>query len=507
MAGLPSVEETRGASAGQIAVRGLAWILATSGGVKLLTAGGQLVLAGLLAPHDFGLVALAYSVTGFTTILQRNGLREILVQRGANFSLYAVTAFWMSLATGCAVAVLTIIAAPFGARIYHAPQVAGLLVVLAVSAPLLALQSVPGAKLQNDLRFRGISVINLCEALGTTGLMLCFAFLGFGAYSIVLPSPIVQALSLVAQLRMTGFKPRAAIDWRIARELIRDSSLILGAAALYVFNMQGVSIVLGLFHTVAIVGVYFFAANLVAQIAGFATNNLWTVLLPSFSSMQNQPARQLAVFVKTATAVNLVVMPICLTLAAMGEPALRLLYGQRWIAAVPVLQILSIGMCFSTTMTLGINLMTAQGRYRELLRLNAHRAIVFLLLIIAASIAGGVLAVAAASAFFSIIYGPLTTRLATRQLGGTWRHVFDVHVGAFAVAAIACGSAWALAHFIAPIRSVPFVELIAIGLLSAGLTLILARFIVPSAFAELVVRLKSLPSRRGPRVPAPQSFL
>jgi O-antigen/teichoic acid export membrane protein len=485
------------ASLGQRAFRGFAWIIVTTFGVKCLTAVGQFVLAALLTPHDFGLIALAYTVIGFTGLIQRNGLREILVQRGARFLVYESAALWMSLATGVTVALLTIAAAPLGARIYHEPRLIGVLMVMAAAAPFLALQSVPGAKLQNDLRFRAISVINVAESLGLTGLMLLFAFLGVGPYSIVLPMPIVQSISLAWQWRMTRIAPRLQLEWSLWRELFRDSSLMLGAAALYVFNLQGAPILLGLFHDTATVGIFFFASNLVTQITSLLTNNLWAVLLPSLSKLQGETERQITAFLRIVRAVNLVGMPICLWLAAIAAPGLHLLYGSKWDAAIPVMQVLSIGMCFNISFALSINLIMAQGRFGTAFRFNFFRAAGYLALVTLGAVLGGAVSVAAATALFTTVFGPTITYVALRQAGRGCRDVIWVHAGPFCVSVLACGGAWFISQLSPRVSANPLAQLIAISILAAAIGLPLARWLVPDAWSELVSRVLAMRDRRA----------
>lgn len=470
--------------------------------VKLVTIAGQLVIARLLVPADFGLVALAYSVTTFTSVLQKNGLRDILVQRGTNFDHYANAAFWMSLVTGLVVALLTIAAAPLAASIYDQPSLVGLLAILALSAPLQALQSVPGAHLQNQMRFKALSAVTVIEGLGTTILAVFFAFLGFGAYSIVLPFPIVQTLSLVWMWRMAGVRPGKTLDLPLWRDLFGASGLLLGAAALYAFNVQGANIVLGLVRDVATVGIFFFGYNLSNQLCGFLTTNLWSVLLPSLSKLQHEPQRQLQAFLRVTRAVNLVGMFFCFALAIIADPALRFLYGQRWLAAIPVLQILSIGMAFNISFSLSINLMMAQGRYRTLFLFNFWRALGFIVLVVIGGLIGGAIAVSIATSLFLILYGPISTHLAISSIGGTWSEVWEVHSRPLIIAVVSCGSAYASVHFLLPIRT-PVLELLALVAFSGVFFAVLTWSFVPQAWRDLRERTQemlSLKRQDGPPI-------
>src|SRR5690606_17398595 len=115
-------DESARSELGRKTATGFAWLLLQTLSVKLATVAGQIVLAWLLAPEDFGLIALAYSVVSFLTIFQASGLREILIQREREFSRLVSPAFWLSLLIGGAVSLMIVAAAPWAARIYNEPE-------------------------------------------------------------------------------------------------------------------------------------------------------------------------------------------------------------------------------------------------------------------------------------------------------------------------------------------------------------------------------------------------
>lgn len=470
-------------------------------GIKVVTLGCQLILAWKLSPTDFGLVALAYSVTAFTAVIQRNGLREILVQRAQRFDEYANSAFWLSLVIGLIVTLLTLAAAPLAAQIYQQPQLIGILSILAIGQMLLALQSVPGAKLQTRMKFRELSLVNLFEGVATGLLTVVFAMTGWGAYSIVLPIPLVQTTSLLIQLRLSGFRPRKGFSWPIWREMIGSSSLLLGAALLYAFNMQGANIVLGLFRGAAVVGLFFFAYSLCNQVTSLITNNLYSVLLPTLSNLQDDIKRQTQVFLRVAGLVNLVGMFICFLLAAVADPLIRALYGEKWVAAIPSMQVLSIGMTFSISFALSINLSTAQGRFRELLWFNVWRALGFITLIAIGAKIGGALAVSWATAIFTFLFGPAITYIAIRPGGGGWKEIIHVHLWPFLCGAAACGLAVGISTYLPDdtSRNAYLVKTVVISLTSLIFWLPLCRWLMPDAWRELEIRLKNIFQARFPR--------
>jgi PST family polysaccharide transporter len=488
---LSTTQQNQAENLGQKTFQGFAWMLLSSFGTKVITLGCQLVLAWILLPQDFGLVALAYSVTAFTAVIQRNGLREILIQRAPRFSEYANSAFWLSLVIGFIVALLTLGAAPVAAHFYKQPDLIGILSVLALGQMLLALQSVPGAKLQIDLRFRELSLVNFFEGIATGLLTVAFALAGWKAYSIVLPIPLVQLASFLIQMRWSGFRPQFGYHWPLWREMIGASSLLLGAGLLYAFNMQGANIVLGLFHGPVVVGIFFFAYNLCNQINSLLTNNLYSVLLPTLSNLQGDLPRQTQAFLRVTRLMNLAGMFVCFLLAAVADPLIRALYGEKWVPAIPSMQVLSLGMTFSISFALSINLMTAQGLFKELLYFNIFRAVGFITLVAIGARLGGALAVSIASAIFTLLFGPTITYIAIRPGGYGWLEIVRGHASPFLIGATACGMAVFLSSYI-PEHSEQiwlWVRVGAIGSMSGLFWLLLCRWLQPEAWHECTQRI------------------
>lgn len=477
---------------GQSAFKGFTLIAASTVGVKGFALLGQIIVARMLAPEDFGMVALAYSVLAFTGVFEKNGLREVLVQRGGRFADHANAAFWMTLATGLLVAGATLAAIPFAVRLYRTPGLRSVLALLALSITLLSLQSVPGARLQHDLRFRTLALVGVVESLGLNVLAVALAVLGAGVYSIVVPTLVVRAASLAWQWRLSRFVPALTLDRPRWRGLFGSSALLFGSSALLAVQFGGASMVLGIFHDVTVVGIFSFSYNLSAQLTGLLTNNLWTVLLPTFSRLGKSPTLQAAAFLRVARAANLVGIPACFLLAAVADPALRLLYGHRWEAAVPVVQIIAVGMAFNVSFTLSHNLLMAQGRYLALFWFNVWRVAGFMLLVGAGAWWGGAVAVGWATAVFAAVYGPAMTFLALRPTGGTWQDVGGIHAAPLAVGGMACGLAAAAAGAVPVIGRQPWLHLASIPVLSLLAGLPLGRWLMRPTWDELADRLRRL---------------
>ena len=477
---------------GERAARGVAWMVLQGLGSKIIAIAGQVALAWLLGRKDFGQVGLAYAIFGFASILQQSGLREILVQRHRHLRRWENAAFWMSLAGGLLSAVFMLAAAPAASVLFESPRLTGLVAVLSLTGPIAALAIVPTSRLQIDLRFRYLSIVNIVSSTATVLLNVLFAYLGFGAYSFILPLPIVAALRTVLLLAAAPPAIRLRFQFRRWRYLVGDSGLAIASVVCIVVSMQGDYLILGYRYGDEQVGLYFFAFNLSSQTMQLLAANIAGVLFPTLSKLQMEPRRQCHAFVRASRLSAVLGVPFCLIQAAVAAPAFALLFDPKWQASVQVFQVLSLGMASLTASIAAGSMMQAQGRFRLLFFVSFAFAALFIAAVWIAASVGQARAVAVAVAIYTMVTGPLNIYFAIRPVGGGWKQVCEVYVMPFLAAALATAVPYLLirhvvmAHYTGVVRN--WTEMLLIGLLTLAIYLPLVRYFMPADWNELLGR-------------------
>lgn len=489
-------------SIGDETARGFAWLALVTVIGKAVAIGGQIVLAWLLTPEDFGLIALAYSVSTLANILLLAGQREVLVHRQASFQKWANPSFWMSLVCGVSASLLMLTMAVPAAGVYGRWEVVPLLAILALWSPLATAAIVPSAKLQSQMRFRLVALISLAYALGQMALTIMFAWIGFGVYSFVLPWPIMGAARLAVLLVVAPTPLRWSPEIRRWKYIAGHSLLVLGGRASATAVSQWDYMALGIFYTSEVVGYYYFAFNLSMQTLLLLATSLDSVLFPSLSKLKDEPLRQRQGFVSAARALALVGVPLCFLQAALAQPVMRLAFSDRWESSVPVVQILSVAMAFRLLSGPSQSLLMAQGRFRGYMTLNILGLGTFVVLVTLAaqraSAATAPVAVAAAAGFYFICEGPVSLALATRGISRIWKNVADVFAVPTACAAIAVLPAVGLARIFFG-QAHELLQLLVISLITALLYLPAVRVFAPEPWAALSARIHSLWTRGGDR--------
>lgn len=402
-------------SLGGSTTRGFLWLLLQGLSGRAAALISQLVLARLLLPQAFGLIGLALTVTSLVNAAISFGIDDILLQRHRTMRLWVASAFWSAMALSLAGMALMLAVAPLAARIYGAPGLTGLVAVAALNLPAGALSMVPEVQLRAALNFRFLGSYFSLEILATQLATVVLAAIGFGAYSFVLPLPLVAAVKAVIFWR----KAPAAIGGRMRRTQFRyiiSSGLLVQASRMIIEAVnQGDYIVLGLLASAHDVGMYFFAFRLAAQPLRVLAGNVGAVLFPALTQLRGEPARQVAAALAASRVLAFTVTPACFLQAALAQPVLHLLFGTKWSSAIPLVQALSIGLPGDATAWISGALLVANGAFRRDLRYLAVFAVPFFICVLLGAHIDGPMGVAVGVALYYALLKPLQSWLIFRD--------------------------------------------------------------------------------------------
>ncbi len=425
------------------AASGFLWTIVQTLGSKAVGMLGQIILARLLLPRDFGLVALSIIAVSFASVIRQTGIQQILIQRHKHFRRWANPAFWLELGMGSATAAILALASPIAAAVFHSHSLIGLILVSAAAAPLSAWMVLPTARLMIDMRFKAIAIVGIACNSAATVMSVLFAWRGFGAYSFLLPLPIATGIRCFWLWRLA--RPRVNLDpqFRRWRLLIGDSGLMIATGFLNSVMYQAGYLALGLLYPKAAVGQFFFALNLSAQMALLLSQNLGGVLLPALAKMQDDSARHAAALIKALRMLAFISTPACLLLIIVAKPLVAIVYGTKWLPAVPMLQIMAAAAAISIPSSPAATAMQSQGRFSVLFRWTAIQTPLFLATVFSGAWWGGGIGVAVAWFLFVLATSPITIRLGAED-GITWREIMGIYAGPLAAGLVTVATVCAI---------------------------------------------------------------
>jgi O-antigen/teichoic acid export membrane protein len=246
-------------------------------------------------------------------------------------------------------------------------------------------------------------------------------------------------------------------SWRIARPvvhvrdafrhwryLIGDSGFIFGQRLLVTVVMQGDYIILGTMYGATIVGPYFFAYGVATQAIRLTAGSLQLVLMaglsrmPAFSSQQTQAA------LRATKAIALCGIPLCMLQAVLAGPLLRGLYGDKWIEAIPLIQLFSIGLAIDVVTWPACSLLEARGQFRFMFLWSCMTASFFVFFVLTGAYFGKALGAASAVCVLYALFSPplavwvfRMSKLSARDIAGIYLRPLLVGFISVAVTVIA----------------------------------------------------------------------
>jgi len=307
----------------------------------LLRTGTLIVLARLLEPKDFGLVAMVTAVTGIFDIFKTAGLSIVTIQREKITDEQVSTLFWINIGIGALLAVLTLALAPVLVAFYHEPQLLWITIALASGFLFNAAGVQHNALLQRQMRFAALAVIDLACLSASTAVGIGMALMGFGYWSLVgiaLVSPVISSGCVWALTHWIPGPPRRGVGTRSMLKF--GGTVTLDSLVTYIgYNAE--KVLLGRFWGTEALGIYGRAYQLVNLPTRNLNSAIGGVAYSALSRLQDDPPRFRSYFLKGYSLVLAMTLPITIACALLANDLVLVVLGPKWKDAVVLLRLLA----------------------------------------------------------------------------------------------------------------------------------------------------------------------
>jgi PST family polysaccharide transporter len=344
------------------ATQSVKWSVLGSIAPRFITPITTVLLALILRPADYGVVAASATVISLAQIVVGLGMGSAVVQRRTQVAEAASAAFWMSLSFAGGLYGLLWVSAPWISQVYHNSLVSDVVRVSGVSLLLFSLGSIPKAFMQRKLEFWKLFWVDLVAPLMSNVVSVALAFAGMGLWALVLGPLVGTGVGMVLTWRMSGWRPTVAIDWQVTRSLIGFSSWVVLASLVTWFFGQADNAVCGYYLGPATLGAYALGFNLSGLFPALIVSPLAAVAYPAFCAVQIESKEMGYVLLRLQSLTAAVVFPVALGLSAVSVPGVALLYGNRWPGLGLVIQLLAIMPGLSHVWSLNAEAYRAVGR-------------------------------------------------------------------------------------------------------------------------------------------------
>jgi O-antigen/teichoic acid export membrane protein len=469
------------------------WAYGSYVGGRLLSLVAMAILARILVPEDFGLVALALTFMAFLDLMQGLGLSEALViGEESELDERAETAFAINVGLGLVLAVVTAAIAPAAAWFFHEPRLLAVMPVLGLTFVLGGLGATHAGLALRSIDFQSRTIAELAQAAVSGMISVAVAVAGGGVWSLIVGYVFGRAAWTVALWRVVPWRPLLRPKRRHVRSLIRFGGSLTGVAVAAAFMYQFDNIVIGRVLGPAQLGFYSIATRLpmllilnLAVVAG-------RVLFPAFAALRERGEMERAVLISLRYTLILT-LPLAVFMVVLAEPLTLALFGDRWRPAIGAMQVLCIWAFMTTLGMIWGNMFKAAARPDISLKL-AIPQVVALIVGSLVFVREGIVAVAWVQATIAIATQLAVIVIAQHLFGLTVRSVLNEIrpplLASAGLAAVLLG----LRHLI----SAPWPTIIVAGVVGSAMYLGLLLLLAPDTLKRLRRMAFAAPSASDP---------
>jgi O-antigen/teichoic acid export membrane protein len=324
-------------------MRSSAWAVLGYGGTQALSFVTMLVMARLLAPDDFGVVALALAILAVAQVAQESGLGAALIVHRGDLRRAAASVSVCSPLIACGLYLVCFAAAPVVAEIFDEPQLTSVMRVMALGLVLRGLTIMPLSLLQRGMQFRSITVMELFAGVAQAATAIALGLSGAGVWSLVAGQLALGFAQLVLAWCLTPLRP-SPFEARLKtlRGLMRFGRHVGIANLINYGNANSEGIVVGRVLGATALGYYTIASRHATMPVNVIGHILGRGVFPALSRVQDDPVRFRRIWLENVQRLALLSTPAAIGLALVAEPFVITFLGEDWRPAIVPLQILAL---------------------------------------------------------------------------------------------------------------------------------------------------------------------
>ena len=362
MASQPPTDEVERASNTRGALVWSLFSVYATRGAKLL---GTVVLARILLPEDFGVMAMAWAFLAFIANFGSLGLPAYIVRLPRLDQRTLNTVFWLNLTIAALLALVTLAVAPLAGLVYRDPRVGEVLAVLSLVTLSIGLSPVPAGLLRRRMRFGRLAIVDLGQAASEVCTSVSLAALGYGVWALVCGTLAGRAARISLLYVVQPFVPALAWCRRAARDAVGFATGMLGTSVSTVIGRNIDNAIIGAGLGAHGLGLYAFANRLMRMPGEDLVGSLVRVLVPRLAAARDD--NEMASLVRRSVGASAAVVgPILVTLAVTAPWLVPLVFGQKWTYAVPLFQILAPVAILQSALRVPLQVYIVKGRTRLL---------------------------------------------------------------------------------------------------------------------------------------------
>lgn len=384
------------------AVNAVLWRIGGVGGTQLIQLVISVVLARLISPEQFGLLAELTVFIALAGVFIDSGFSTALVRKNNRTYTDCCTVYWFNIVVSIVCYLIIFFCAPLVAIFYDQPELTSILRVTAISIVIGSFAGVHRTLLIAEMNFKAMTKFNLTGLIISAVVGIVMAFKGFQVWALVAQNLTGCVLSTIFVWYKVKWRPSLLFAKESFKEFFGFGSKLLVSSLLDTAYNNLYSIIIGKVFKPADLAFYGRANSLTNMTSSMPTNILQSVTYPTLCKMQDDENALRKGYRRIIKVSCFVVFPLCLGIGAVAYPLINVLYTERWIYSAVLLSIIVFGMMWYPMHAINLNYLQVKGRSDLFLRLEILKKIIGVI-VLCITVPFGLEAMCWGSVVFSLI--------------------------------------------------------------------------------------------------------
>lgn len=350
--------------------KSLFWKFAERCGVQLSSFVVSVVLARILAPDDYGILSMLIVFTTIAQVFVQGGLGTALIQKKEVSEQEYSGVFYVSLLIATGIYVVLFFASPFVADFFEMPQIENTLRIIAITLFFGAFSTVLNALFVKKMQFSRLFICNLAGSILSGIVGIAMAYAGYGVWALVFQQVLNQGLACIFMGIMLRWRPKGPASVKKVGALIKYGYKIMVANLISTTYNELRSIVIGKKFDSAALAYYDKGKQIPNLVITNLNNTIDTVMLPVYSSAQNDPERMKQMLRRSMKMSSFFIFPVLVGLCVVAEPLVSVVLTDKWLPCVPFLIINALIYGLAPLQTANAQVINAMGRSEIFLKLE-----------------------------------------------------------------------------------------------------------------------------------------
>lgn len=353
----------------------IAWAVLDKLGSSVVSFVVTILLARLLSPEDFGLVAMVMIFFEFSAVFVESGFSTALIREKTISEADKSTTFIFNLVASVVLYGVLFVSAPYIAAFFNQPLLTLIVRIMGLSLIVNAFSIVQHSVLIQQIDFKTQTIVRSVAVVVSGGAAVLLAFNGWGVWSLVVRFALLDLATTILFWVLGGWRPTMQFSRESFRKLFGFGSRILAAAVLDKFFFHIYKLIIGKFFAAATLGFYTQAGNFTNMVINTLFRTVQSVTYPVLAKLQDDREKLKAGYRKMLQLSSFIIIPAMTVLGVLAEPILRTLVGEKWLPSVPMLQLFCLSGLTYHFSTVNLNMLLVLGRSDLSLKLEVIKKI------------------------------------------------------------------------------------------------------------------------------------